>query len=132
MPVRMRLATKGASRKRKISIEGSPELVGGVECLLQFGDGVIEKLEVVGDFFFSPDRWRQNENLAAGLARYGVRCLQIEVWLDHNHLDVLLLHLPDELDGVLRARRNAGPGLNLAAPGSGKLVRKVWPRTVMS
>src|SRR6266849_3306679 len=131
MPVRMRLATKGASRKRKISIERSPELVRGVECLLQFADVVIKKLEVVGDFFFSPDRWRQHQNLPTGFARHGVRCLQIEVWLDHNHLDVLLLHLPDELDGVLRARRNAGPRLNVADHVQVKLFRKVRPRTMI-
>src|SRR5260370_17377795 len=131
MPVRMRLATKGASRKRKISIDRSAELVRGVECLLQFADVVIKKLEVVGDFFFSPDRWRQHQNLTTGFARHGVRCLQIEVWLDHNHLDVLLLHLPDELDGVLRARRNAGPRLNVADHFQVKLFPKVRPRTMI-
>src|SRR5260370_41909202 len=131
MPVRMRLATKGASRKRKIYIERFPELVRGVERLLELADVVIEKPEIVGDFFFSPDRWRQNENLAAGFARYGVRCLQIEVWLDHNHLDVLLLHLPDELDGVLRARGNAGARLNVAAHVQVKLFPQVSPRTMV-
>src|SRR5260370_1757685 len=109
MPVRMRLATKGASRKRKISIERSPELVRGVECLLQFADVVIKKLEVVGDFFFSPYRWRQHQNLPTGFARHGVGCLTFEVWLYHNHLDVPLLHLPYSSDVVLWARRNAGP-----------------------
>src|SRR6266851_4771810 len=74
MPVRMRLATKGASRKRKISIERSPELVRGVECLL---------------------------------------------------------HLPDEFDGVLRARRNAGPRLHVADHVQVKLFRKVRPRTMI-
>src|SRR5713226_7360475 len=131
MPVRMRLATKGASRKRKISIERSPELVRGLECLLQFADVVIKKLEVVGDFFFSSHRWRQHQHLAASFARHGVRCLQIEIWLDHNHLDVLLLHLPDEFDGVLRARRNAGPRLNVADHVQVKLFRKVRPRTMI-
>src|SRR5260370_17490607 len=130
MPVRMRLATKGASRKRKISIERSPELVRGVECLLQFADVVIKKLEVVGDFFFSPDRWRQHQNLPTGFARHGVPCLQIEVWLDHNHLYLLLLHFPDQLTPVLRARRNAGPRLNVADPGPVKMVRKRRPRTM--
>src|SRR6266849_11067680 len=131
MPVRMRLATKGASRKRKISIERSPELVRGVERLLELADVVIEKPEIVGDFFFSPDRWRQNENLAAGFARYGVRCLQIEVGLDHNHLDVLLLHLPDEFDGVLRARRNAGARLHVANHVEVEMLGEIRPGAVI-
>src|SRR5713101_8112905 len=131
MTVRMRLATKGASRKRKISIERSPELVRGVERLLQFPNVVIEKRKVIGDFFFSPDGWRQDENLTAGFARHGVRCLQVEVWLDHNHLDVLLLHLPDEFDGVLRARRNAGPRLNVADDGEVEMLGEIRPGPVI-
>src|SRR6266403_1070917 len=106
MPVRMRLATNGASRKRKISIERSPRLVRGVERLLQFVYVVVEKLEVVGDLFFSPNRRRQDEHLAARFARNGVGRFQVEVRLDNDDFDLVALHLLDQLDGMLRTRGN--------------------------
>src|SRR5216683_370924 len=131
MPVRMRLATKGASRKRKISIERSPESVRGVERLLELADVVIEKLKVIGDFFFSPDRWRQNENLAASFAADGIGSLKVEVWLDHNHLDVFLLHLPDEFDGVLRTRRDARAGLDVTDHVEVEMLGEIRPGAVI-
>src|SRR6202140_1635633 len=132
MPVRIRLATKGASRKRKISIERSPELMRGVECLLELAYVVIEKLEVVGDFFFPADGRRQDEHLATRIAGDGVRGFQIEVRLDHDDFDVLALHLLDQLDGVLRTRRNAGARLDVTHHVQMEVVRKVRPRPMIS
>src|ERR1700681_3706125 len=132
MPVRIRLATKGASRKRKISIEAvSRTLVWGVERLLELAYVVIEKLEVVGYLFFSADRRRQDENLSTGFAGHGVGRFQIEVRLDDAELDVVALHLLDQFHSMLRTGRNAGTRLDVTHHVQVKVLRKVRPRTMI-
>src|SRR5205085_8890001 len=115
MPVRIRLATNGASKNKKISIELLSWLVsGGVKRLLQFGNVVVEKFEIVGDLFLSADRRRQHEHLRSRFPRYRLRRFQIEVRLNDNHLHSVAFHLLNKLHRVLRAWRNSRPRLDVA------------------
>src|ERR1700732_355417 len=137
MPVKMRLATDGRPRgrwprtaraeKEKSPSARSPDLVSGVKRLLQLADVVVKQLEVIGDFFFASDRRRQHEHLSACFARDGIRSLQIEIGFHHDHLYVLALHLLHQFDGVLRARWDAWPRLDVTDHIQVEMLRKVRP-----
>src|SRR5256884_2049068 len=77
IPVRMRLATKGASKKTRISIRSLLALFCFVKGLLQLRNIVIKQLEVVGDFLFSAqDRKSTRLNSSHGYISYAVFCLK--------------------------------------------------------
>src|SRR5438132_10006360 len=80
-------------------------LFDGVDQQVQV---VIKELEVVGDFLDAPDRWRHHHYFCAGLAADRIWRLQIEIGLNKHELDVGSLHLVDEIERVLRRRRDAG------------------------
>src|SRR5437762_14062376 len=110
MPVRMRLATKGAARNESmdesIMMSERSLLRRALNRVDEQIDVVVEQLEVVGHFLDASDRRRHHEDFRAGFASDGIRRLQIEIRLDEDDLDVLPLHLVDEIQRVLRRRRN--------------------------
>src|SRR4029434_4466278 len=100
MPVRMRLATKGAARKASIAESMSSSVCGGADLLEganQEIDVVVEQLEVVRHFFDSAHRRRHHQHLGSRLPADGGRRLQIEVRLNEYQLHVLSLHLVDQI-----------------------------------
>src|SRR5207244_2128277 len=138
IPVRMRLATKGASKKTRISIRSLLALfcfVKGllqlrmktrisirsllalfcfVKGLLQLRNIVIKQLEVVGDFLFSAHRRHQHDDPRAGFTGDGVRCFQIEVRFHGDDLDPFAFHQAHQLYRMLRAWGNAWPRLHVS------------------
>jgi len=105
----IRLATKGASKKRKSPSAGSPGLVSGVERFFQLADVVVKQFEIIGDLFFAANRWRQNEYLAAGLASHGVGVFKSK-YGSTTITFMLSRFILDQLDGVLRAGGMPGRG----------------------
>src|SRR5262249_56057473 len=95
--------------------------------LLQFDDVVVEQLEVIGGFLFAADGWEQHNDLAASVASDRVRCFQVKVGLDGDDFHIVALHLLNELESVLRARRNSGAPLPIANDGGTEMFRKIWP-----
>src|SRR4029453_18810729 len=73
-------------------------------CALDRGDErvdvVVEQGDVVGRLFHAADRWRQYQDFGAGGSADRLWRLQIEVGFDENQLDVLTLHLLNDLEGV--------------------------------
>src|SRR6187455_1903853 len=68
MPVRMRLATKGAARNASIAESMVSSLRLGADFLQRADeqvDVIVEQLEIVGDFLDAADRWRHHEDLGA-------------------------------------------------------------------
>src|SRR5437016_12888320 len=113
IPVRMRLATKGASKKTRISIRSLLALFCFVKGLLQLRNIVIKQLEVVGDFLFSAHRRHQHDDPRAGFTGDGVRCFQIEVRFHGDDLDPFAFHQAHQLYRMLRAWGNAWPRLHV-------------------
>src|SRR5882724_5828517 len=103
----------------------------GVQSLLEFGDIVVEQLEIIGDLFFAADAGHENDNLAAGVPRDGVRCFQIKVWFDDDDLHSITFHLADQFYGVLRAGRNSGSRFDVADNIEAEVFREVGPRAVI-
>src|SRR5262249_30304720 len=114
IPVRMRLATNGAARNSSIEVSTLFAPSCPLDRLDEQVDVVVEQLEVVGDFLDPTDRRRHDQHLAADVAGDLLRRLQVEVRLDEDQLHVLPLHLVDQIERVLRRRRNAGAGLDVA------------------
>src|SRR4029077_18389782 len=104
---------------------------GGVQSLLEFGDIVVEQLEIIGDLFFAADAGHENDNLATGVARDGVRCFQIEVWLDDDDLYSIAFHLSNQFYGMLRAGRNSGARFDVPDNIEAEVFREVGPRAVI-
>src|SRR6266851_6110353 len=111
MPVKIRLAKKGASRKGSIAME---LLSGCVEGFDQQIDIVVEELEVVVHAFFSTDRWQVHDYLRAGVPSNRLRCLEVKIGLDQYHLAVLPPHQLDQFHGMGGCRRNPRPRLHVA------------------
>src|SRR2546425_8364138 len=114
MPVRIRLAKNG---QRKNSRTSMLPPVCGREALTRSGKRlgqqryiVIEQLEIVGNYLLAAHRRQQDDHLACGFARYGVRGLQVEVRLDQDQLYPFALHQLNQLDSVRGAGRNRRPG----------------------
>src|SRR5256714_9167761 len=132
MPVRIRLATNGASKNKKISIELLSWLVsGGVKRLFQLGNVVVEKFEIVGDLFLSTDRRRQHEHLRSRFPRHRLRRFQVEIRLHDNHLHAVAFHLLNKLHRVLRAWRNCRPRLDVANHVQVEVRRRIMPRAAV-
>ena len=94
-------------------------------------DVVVEELDVVGDLLDAADRRRHHQHLRAGVARDRVRRLQVEVRLDQDDLDVLPLHLLDQVERVRRRRRDAGLRFDVADDVEAERVGEVRPRPVV-
>ena len=132
MPVRMRLAAKGAARKlQDVEVHAVTRAPVGLDGGHQQLDVVVEELDVVGDLLLAAHRGRQHHHLGAGLPRDGVRRLEVEVGLDQEDLDALPLHLLDEVDGVAGRRRDAGPRLHVADHVQAEAVAEVRPGAVV-
>ena len=89
---------------------------------------VVEQLEVVA----TPAARRRPTaaspaTLRAALRRDRVRRLRVEVRLDHDDLDVLRLHRVDDVERVLRRRRNPGLRLDVADDVEAERVGEVRP-----
>ena len=98
-------------------VHGRPQFVWRadlLQCADQQVDVVVEQREVVSDFLHAADRGRHHQHLGAGRPADGVGRLQIEVRLDQHQLHVLPFHLVDQIERVLRRRRNARPWLDVA------------------
>src|SRR3954470_1132745 len=108
MPVRIRLATNGAARNwimvSSIRLSRSCPL----DRLNQHRDVGVKELEIVARLGHSADRRRHDEHSAAGVRGNRVWCLGIEIWFDHDDLDVLGLHRVDDVKGVLRCWWDTG------------------------
>src|SRR3989442_885266 len=136
MPVRMRLATKGAARNESMdeSIMMSPSaylLRGALNRVDQQIDVVVEQLEVVGHFLDASDRRRHHEDFRARFAPDGIRRLQIEIRLDEDDLDVLPLHLVYEIQRVLRRRRDARTRFDIADDVEAEALSEIRKRSVV-
>src|ERR1051325_2813600 len=128
MPVRIRLATKGASRKLNVSISSSFHLCEGGRNQIEI---VIEQLEIVRDFLDAADRWQQHQNRAAGGLRNGVRSAQIEIRLYQNQLDVFALHRIDNLQRMARRRRYARLWFNVIDDYQPEALAEIGPGPVL-
>jgi len=62
---------------------------------------VVEELDVVGGFLHPSNRRGQDDDLAAGLPGHRLRRLEVEVGFHQDDRDLELLHLADQVDGVL-------------------------------
>src|SRR3990172_6304334 len=86
----MRLATNGASRNWRTSIDALPflrRLVAGLrEGLPQQPEEIVEEPEVIFDLFVPADRRWHDDDAGTRLPGNGVGCLEVEVGLDENHL----------------------------------------------
>src|SRR5258706_9899770 len=98
MPVKIKLATKGGSKKARVSFMNSSFDLR--EGFAQELDVVIEQLKIIIDFLHPAHRRKQNHNLAAHGASDGVRSPQIEIRLHQNQLDVFALHGVDHFQCV--------------------------------
>src|SRR5216684_8009517 len=98
MPVKIKLATKGGSKKARVSFMNSSFDLR--EGFAQELDVVIEQLEIIVDFLDPAHRRQQNQNLAAHGVSDGVWSPQIKIWLHHNQLDVFALHGIDHFQRV--------------------------------
>src|SRR5262249_5255726 len=131
IPVRMRLATNGAARNSSIEVS----TLFAPSCLLdrfdEQVDVVIEQLEVVGDFLDPAAAGRHDQDVAADVAGDLLRRLQVEVRLDQDQLHVLPLHVVDQIERVLRRRRNAGPRLDVADDVEAEPLGKIRERPVV-
>src|SRR5687767_2378154 len=120
MPAITRLARNGSARKLKTALSISASVraarfrARGLERGHEQVDVVVEQLDVVGDGLLAPDRWRQHDYVRAGLCRNRLGSLLIEVRLHQDDLDLLPLHLLNELQRVTGRRRNAGTRLDVA------------------
>src|SRR5215472_17017952 len=108
MPVKIRLAIKGARRNERVSIESSLFVLR--ECADQEIDVVVEKLEVVGDFLVSADRGHEDEHLAAYAAGDRIGRSQVEIGRDEDEFDAFPLHQVDHIERVRWGWRDAGLG----------------------
>src|SRR5947207_12539124 len=125
MPLKMRLATKGAARKLRTSISAC--FSGTLERACRQVDIVIEEFEVIGHLGNAAYRWQKHDGLAAYRVGDRVRRLGVEVRLDPDHLDILRLHLADQLERVARRGRNAGLGLDITGYFDSEAVGEVGP-----
>src|SRR5258708_189050 len=107
MPVKIKLATKGASKKVRTSMDSSFDLREGFGQEL---DVVIEQLEIIVDFLDAAHRGKQNQDLAAHGLSDGIRSPQIKIRLYQNQLDVFALHGIDHFQCVTGRRRDARLG----------------------
>src|SRR5919198_3603633 len=131
IPVRIRLAAKGAARNFRILRSMSLLCSGGLDRVHEELDVVIEELEVVGDLLLASDGGRHDQHFRSGLSRDRVRCLQVEVGLDHDDLHVLALHLLDHVDRVRRRGRDPRPRLDVADDVEAEPLGEVGPRAVV-
>src|ERR1700676_4197349 len=111
MPVNIRLAKKGASRKGRIAMN---LLLSCAEGLDQQSDIVIEELEVVVHAFLPAHRGPVYDHLRAGFPANRLRRLEVEIRLDQHYLAVLPPHELDYFQSVRWGRRNPRPRLNVA------------------
>src|SRR2546425_421278 len=111
MPVKIRLAKKGASRKGRIAME---LLSGCAKGFDQQIDIVVEEREVVFHAFFPTDRWQVHDYLRPGFPSNRLRCLEVEIGLDQYPLAVLPPHQLDQFQGMRGCRRNPRPRLDVA------------------
>src|ERR1700680_673539 len=111
MPVNIRLARKGASRKGRIAMG---LLLSCAEGLDQQSDIVIEELEVVVHPFFPAYRGQVHHHLRARFPPNRLRRLEVEIRFDQHHLAVLPPHELDYFQGMRWGRRNPWPRLNVA------------------
>src|ERR1700682_1152189 len=102
-----------------------------VKGLLEFGDVVVEELEVVGDFFFAADRRHKHDDQAASGAGDGVGSFKIEVGFDDDDLHIFTFHLCNQFDGVLWGGRYAGARLDVADDIEVEVFGEIGPRAVI-
>src|SRR4029453_2291004 len=121
MPAMTRLARNGHLRNSRTAVSSCMEtsVASALRADVLQGtdqqvDVVVEELDVVRNRLFPADRRRHDQHLGARLASDGVRRLLIEIRLHQNHLDVLPLHLLDEIERMPRRRRNPGAWLDIA------------------
>src|SRR5262249_39254725 len=131
MPVRIRLATKGAARNERMSrsmASASSHFLDRGEQQVQI---VGEELDVVRDLLLAADQRRHDQHLAAGLAGDRVGCLEVEIRLDELQLHVLPLHLGDQLQGMAGGGWYAGTRLDVADDVQAETPGEVRPRTMV-
>src|SRR5258708_34528613 len=103
MPVKIKLATKGGSKKARVSFMNSSFDLR--EGFAQELDVVIEQLEIIVDFLDPAHGRQQDQYLAPPGVSDGVWSPQINIRLHHNQLDVFSLHGIDHFQRVTgRAR----------------------------
>src|SRR3954451_5913710 len=103
MPVNIRLAKNGARRKGRIAIGFLRTRSEGLD---QQADVVIKKFEVIVNALLSTHRWEIYNHLSAGFPSNRLRCFEVEIRLDQDHLAVLSFHELDGFQGVRRRGRN--------------------------
>src|SRR2546428_6831370 len=67
----------------------------------------------------------------AGLAGDGVGSFEVEVRLNKNELYTVAFHLADQLNGVLRARRNAGARFDVTHDIEAEVFGEIGPGAVI-
>src|SRR5207253_9819142 len=98
MPVKIKLATKGGSKKARVSFMNSSFDLR--EGFAQELDVIIEQLKIIVHFLHPAHRRKQNHNLATHRASDGVRSPQIKIRLNQNQLDVFSFHGVDHFQRV--------------------------------
>src|SRR6266853_1146675 len=71
------------------------------------------------------------DHMHAGVAGDGVGSFEVEVRLNKNELYAVALHLADQLDSVLRARGDAGAGLDVSHDIEAKVFGEIGPGAVI-
>src|SRR5260370_33513217 len=128
MPVKIKLATKGGSKKARVSFMNSSFDLR--EGFAQELDVVIEQLEIIVDFLDPAHGRQQDQYLAAHGASDGVWSPQIKIRLHHNQLDVFALHGVDHFQCVTGRRRNAWLRFDIINHIQPEPLAEVWPGTM--
>src|SRR5215211_2555962 len=131
MPVRIRLATNGAARNWTMVMSMRSLGARRLDRLDQQVDVVVEQLEVIAGLRHAADRGGHDERLAAGVRRDRVRRLAVEIRLDDDQLYALRLHRVDDVERVLRSRRDARLRLDVADDVEPERIDEIGPRAVV-
>src|SRR5207245_6391232 len=132
MPVRIRLATKGASRNRSTSIHPPwKSLLRYLERFDQQRQIVIEQLEIVRDFSLASYRGRHDDYLRSCLSGDALRSLGVEVGLHEDQAYLFTFNHVDEFQCMARRGWNSGPWLNLTHRHQPKKLQKISPGAVI-
>src|SRR5437762_9714342 len=113
MPVRIRLATKGARRKLRVSMWYQGVSFGFRESGAQQVYIVIEQLEIIRDLLDAAYHGHENRYRAAGSLCDGVGRAQIKPRLYQNQLDAVAFHGVDDVERVGRRGRDSRLGLDV-------------------
>src|SRR3979409_440250 len=116
MPVKIRLARKGASKNGRISIR-SPYCAALLCRLKRFGQQiniVVKQLKIIRNLLFASNGGQVHHYLSASFACDGLWGFEIEIRFHQHDLATFPLHQLNEFDSMARSRRNTRSRLDVA------------------